>query len=271
MFGNLVRAEYRKVFSIKLWWALLIPAVVIAFLANFSETASVSALDDPSSTGPQIPSATLALSVSFAFTCIFATLLGSMAVSGEHRHHTITTTYLTAGSRGAVLGAKCAVYGVLGLGYGVLTMVFSSLGALAGAGADGFPNIGSWLVVSLVGVLLNALWTVLGVGLGALVTNQIAVVLGIALYVLPGQFILDGILAVTSPAVADYLPVGSSSDTVISVALSRYSGDVSDSTLNDLFNSASLPPWWATGLVFLAWTAVFVALGHLVGRRKDVN
>jgi ABC-2 type transport system permease protein len=282
MLGNLIKAEYRKIFSVKLWWALLIPTVAVAFLANLgvagvSRNAFSGDLGE-SGLAAQIPVALLSLGLSFSFTSIFSAILGTMAVSGEFRHKTITTTYLTSGSRGLALGAKLIVYAVMGVAYGIITLISASLGALAGDGPDAFPSAGSWLLVSLFGVLIITLWTLLGVGLGTLISNQIAVVVGLLIYGIIGETVIGGLFsAMNAPDVTNYLPVGSASGAVISLAIDRFAGEVGASSssamgeMEQAFNSTGLPSWWIGGLVFLGYTVVFVLLGWFVGKRRDVN
>ncbi|HYS37978.1 MAG TPA: ABC transporter permease, partial [Pseudonocardiaceae bacterium] len=128
--GNPVKAEFRKIFTTKMWWALLIPSVVVAFLANLGfaalQKSGQADLAQVSGETVHVPIALISLGVSFGFTAIFAAIYGAMAISGEFRHRTIGTTYLTGRSRGAVLAAKLGAYTGMGLLYGVTTLIFAT-------------------------------------------------------------------------------------------------------------------------------------------------
>ncbi|HEX3782951.1 MAG TPA: ABC transporter permease [Pseudonocardiaceae bacterium] len=276
--GTAIKAEFRKVLTTKLWWALLIPSAAVAFLANLSFAAISASADGIDGSDLHIPLGYLSLGVSFSFTSIFASIFGALALAGENRHRTITTTYLT-GARGSVLGAKLIVYGIFGLGYGVITLAFATLGVVIPASSNALPDAGSWLLISLVGIVVIALWAVLGVGLGGLISNQVAVVLTLPLYGLIGESLLRGLLsAMKIQAVGNYLPVQASSGSVISLALQRFLGELNvpagspeiDQARNAL-DATGLPDWWVSGLAFLAWTAVFCLIGWAISRRRDVT
>jgi ABC-2 type transport system permease protein len=111
-------------------------------------------------------------------------LIGTVAITSEYRHRTIGTTFLAVPRRGRVLGAKLAVYTVLGLLYGVVASVTAGL-TLIGAGALRGVAIGlstEQLVVMLAQLAAaSAVYMVLGVGIGALARHQllaIGIVLG---------------------------------------------------------------------------------------------
>jgi ABC-2 type transport system permease protein len=273
--GNAVKAEFRKIFTTKMWWALLIPSVVVAFVVSLGfaliQRSSPSAIT-------QAPSALAGLGVSLIITSIFAAIYGAMAISGEFRHRTIGTTYLTGGSRGAVLAAKLIAYTGMGLLYGVTTLIFATLGALVGDGSDALPSAGSWLLVALVGIVIIMLWTLLGVGLGGLISNQIAAVVLLLAWGLAGENILKVLLsAMKATSVGHYLPVESANDSLVVFAYDRFVSEarllpgVNLSDLQGLPQVAGLPPWWVGGLVFIAYAAVFALAGWAVSRRRDIS
>jgi ABC-type transport system involved in multi-copper enzyme maturation permease subunit len=277
--GNAVRSEFRKIFTTKLWWALLIPAVVVGFLANLGFAAVQEDAAQAGELGVRIPIALLSLGFSFGFTTIFAAIFGAMAVSGEFRHRTIGVTYLTGQSRGAVLAAKLVAYGVMGLVYGVMTLIFATIGALAGGGSNALPSAGAWLLVSLVGIVIIALLTVLGVGLGGLISNQTVVVVVLLAYTLVGEAVLRVLLqAMKIETVVDYLPITAGRDSLETFSLDRFLTELAPTTsqsdlgrLRDLAGVADLPAWWATGLAFLGYVVVFVLAGWAVSRRRDIS
>jgi ABC-2 type transport system permease protein len=280
--GNAVKAEFRKIFTTKMWWALLIPAVVVAFAVNLIlalvQKTGQADIAQVSGETVHVPIALISLGVSFGFTAIFAAIYGAMAISGEFRHRTIGTTYLTGRSRGVVLGGKLVAYTGMGLLYGVTTLIFATVGALAGDGSDALPSGGSWLLVALVGIVIIMLWTLLGVGLGGLISNQIAAVVILLAWGLAGENIVGLLLrALNVPAVSHYLPTAAANGSLVVFAFDRFvaelrlppSANLSD--LQNLFQTAGLPPWWVGGLVFIAYAAVFALAGWAVSRRRDIS
>jgi ABC-2 type transport system permease protein len=276
--GTAVKSEFRKIFTTKMWWGLLIPAVVIALLANLGFAAvQKDATQGAVEAGIRVPIALLSLGFSFSFTTIFAAIFGAMAISGEFRHRTIGVTYLTSQSRGTVLTAKLIAYGVMGLIYGVATLIFATLGALAGDGSDALPSAGAWLLVSLVGIVITALLTMLGVGLGGLISNQTVIVVVLLAYSLIGESVI-GLLfqAMKIQNVEHYLPVASARDSLLVFSIDRFFDVVrlapeDVARLKDLAGTADLPQWWATGLVFVGYAIVFILAGWAVSRRRDIS
>lgn len=276
MGGHLIKAELRKIFSTKLWWGLLIPAAIAAVLANWGGSA-LARTPELSAAGLRPPLALISLGASMQFTTLFAALYGALAIPGEFRHRTITTTYLTASSRSAVMGAKLLAYLIVSIGYGVIVILFSSLGALLGQSADGFPTLSSWLVVSAGGVLIIALWTLLGVGLGALVTSPVAVVLVLLGYRLIGETIANAALTYGKrPEIVPYLPGNAASGAVTSLAFDRFIADFPPAqqdidTARGFFGLSHYPAWWVSTLIFAGYAAVVIALGWTSAGQRDIT
>ncbi len=278
MTANLIKAEFRKVLSTKVWWALLIPSAVLALVTNLGFTALESAAQSLPASTAHIPLGYLSLSSSFSFTNIFASIFGGLSMASEYRHRSITTTYLT-GSRDGVYGAKLVVYAIFGLGYGVITLAAATLGVLIPGDSNSFPHAGDWLLISLIGTVVIALWTLLGVGIGGLISSPIAVVLALPLYGVIGEKLLGLIFsAAKAPAGLHYLPVQSSVDSVTSLSVQMFTDQLKlppDSPAYDeiknAFDAANLPPWWVAGLVFIGYTAVFCVLGWVVSRKRNIT
>jgi ABC-2 type transport system permease protein len=275
--GTAIKSEFRKILTTKMWWGLLIPSVVVAFLANLGFAAVQKDATQDLDAGIKVPIALLSLAFSFGFTTIFAAIFGAMAISGEFRHRTIGVTYLTGQSRGAVLTAKLVAYGIMGLVYGIATLIFATFGALAGDGSAALPSGGAWLLVSLVGIVITALLTMLGVGLGGLISNQTVVVVVLLAYTLIGEAILSPLFqAMKIPDVAHYLPVASGRDTLLSFSFDRFIDVVSlspsdEQHLKDFAGTVGLPQWWASGLTFVGYAVIFILAGWAVSRRRDIS
>jgi hypothetical protein len=151
---------------------------------------------------------------------------------------------------------------VLGV-IGIVASVGTSAAFLAGFSLDtAFTDPDTWAMLGRM-LLSYVLWTLIGVGVGALVRNQVGAIVGVLVFT---QFIepigraaaafVDGLSAFTR-----FLP-GAASDALVgaSVLTATVPGASSDSL-----------EWWVGGLVLLGYAVVFVVLGHLVSWRRDVS
>jgi len=267
--AQLIRAEYRKIFSTKLWWGLLIPVALTALLFNLAGGGFANIVADRPG-GVELPVAPITLGLTMSFTATFAAIFGALAVSSEHRHRTITTTLLTGSSRQAVLGAKLVAHGSIGLLYALATVLFGALGAAIGG--DSFADPGTFLVVAGHGCLAVLLWTLLGVGVGSLIGNQVAAVLALVLYSLIVDPLIGGFLnAADIPDVADYLPDGASAALTTDIAFRQLAGNELPAELGVGLSTFATVPWWVGGLLLAGYTALLVGLGGVAGLRRDIT
>jgi ABC-2 type transport system permease protein len=175
-------------------------------------------------------------------------IFGIVGATGEYRHRTIAPAVLIAPGRGRLTVARLIAYMLTGLLFGAAMVIVAFVVGLplSGGGED---LATSDLVANAGGGLIVAVLTVaLGVGVGVLVRNQVAGVVGALIWL----FILSPVLGLIDDQLPNYttLPaagvVGGSSD----------GGDIS----------------FGTGVVVLvAWATVFFAVGLLVERRRDVD
>jgi ABC-2 type transport system permease protein len=277
---RLVLAEFLKVLTTKLWWVLLIPVAAIAMVVGFAGAtiAGLPALVEEA--GFTAPAVALTMPISMQQAAIFAVILGLIGGAGEFRHKTITTTYLTCSSRGAVLAAKAITYGVLGLLYGVVTALLCALGAVFGSGIESFPSAGDTLAIAAAGSAAVIVWTVLGVGIGTLMSNQVAVLIVVLVYMLFLEELISLVLRIPQLGLADVpslLPGAGSTalqtDHGITVFADRF-GDEAFGVREGLEALIGVPgqlSWWAGGLLFAGYTALFLAAGWLAGRRRDIS
>jgi ABC-2 type transport system permease protein len=179
-----------------------------------------------------------------------ALVLGILGMAGELRHGTATSTFLVTPVRGRVVAAKLAVAAATGL-----AMALVASAAVFAVGLPWLKAKGIEVTVADAGLLARvaglavavALFAVLGVGLAAVLRNQVAAVIVGLLWWSQG---VEGILVAVlhQPGLERWLPRGAAS------ALTA----PGDATL----------PMWAGGLVFAAYGLVLaLAGGRLVGRR----
>lgn len=266
-----VRSELLKFTTTRLWWGMAIgvfvSAAAFALLFGILYT-SQSFLDSSGGGfggGPVVADATqvansvytAGLSVGYLLMLV----IGVIQVGAEYRHHTITSTFLAQPHRPRVMVAKVLALGLIATAYGVLSLLGSVVvGAvtLQARGADPFPSTGvlRTLVLSL---LVLGLWSLIGLGVGILIPNQVAALL-IAVGV---AWIVEPLLGVAISAwdfgqahFAPYLP-SAASQAVLNGARTS-AGDVRLS-------------WWAGAIALALWAAVFAGAGTLRAVRQDVS
>lgn len=300
--GRLLKAEYRKIITTKMWWALLIPSVLLAigwaWLGGdfFSQVASGlgDALDDADVRIDldEMSWASLALTRAMNFATLFPMVFGALAVASEISRRTITTSFLTAPTRASVLTAKAIVYVIWGLIYGIVVALGATIGTAIGSDAAVLPDTGDWILILLAGVLACVLWTVLGMGVGALLGSPVAALLVLLLYAgLVGPVAELIITPATNYSyVAGMMPNGSANGLTGSTAsellfqeaeelvAASGQGIIPDDAV-DAFNkftrfAAGAPgafAMWISGLIFAAWTALFFVTGMLRNNRRDIT
>ena len=267
------RSETTKQFTTSIWWVLAIVLVAyVGFTAavlGFIFTAS--AAGTLPGDAPQIPaeglSATL-YSTATAVGYVFPLLIGTLMVTTEFRHKTLTPTFLATPKRGVVLWAKILVGILVGVLFGVIGVVSSvapSAGFLAASGLHtDLASVDTWALFGRM-ILAFILWVLIGIGVGVLVRNQVGAIVGVLVFT---QFLepvgraaasfVDGLSDVTR-----FLP-GAASDALVGASIFTMG-------MATTGESSGALEWWAGGLVLLGYAVVFVVLGHLVSWRRDVS
>ncbi|MBI1757783.1 MAG: ABC transporter permease [Actinobacteria bacterium] len=250
----LVRAELRKLFSTRLWLWLLLGAL------GFTALACVfTIVGERSPQNPSPPLSTEAglhnLFATAATGSVFAIVLGAVGMTSEFRHLTATPTFLASPHRGRVVVAKLITYAMVGVGYGLACaglVLAIALPWLPARGISLSPTGHGIPAVLLAAVAAVAIYAVVGVGVGALVRNQIAAIVGTLIYL----FVLEAILA-TVPKVRDYY---------------RYfPGGAANSLTRAGTGQVTLLEPWQGGLLLLGYGLVFATLGTLLAVRRDVT
>lgn len=271
MIPALLRSEFRKVLSTKLWWGLLVPAATLSLLINLFGGVFTLALGAGPEAEDRLPLLLASLAYSLVLTATFAAVYGAVATAGEFRHRTITTTYLTAPGRGPVLATKMLVAGGVGAVYALVSAVLGIVGGLLGQESAQFPEPGALLAVVGIGAGVCALWAAFGAALGTALGNQVAVVVLLLIYVLLGEPLLSLLLTVNdSPAVAgisSYLPVNAGEVALYDVPARVLVGTGAEEALGFAAGVAGPPPWWGGLLILTGWTALTAAAATWLGRR----
>ena len=136
---------------------------------------------------------------------LFAGLVGAMAITGEIRHGTIRPTFLVTPRRGTVVQAKVVASALIGLGFGLLAEALAvAVGSavLAARGIDIQLDRSDVALLLIGGMAAAALWAAIGVGVGALVRNQVATLVGIFAWLL----FVENLLTSFVPDAAKFAP-----------------------------------------------------------------
>ncbi len=149
-----------------------------------------------------IDSASKQLTVVFGWGAVlgalFAALLGAMSMTGEIRHGTIRPTFLVTPRRGRVVAAKVWSSMLVGAAFGLVagaTAAGVGTAALVARGIDVRIDVGDYTLLVAGGAASAALWAAIGVGVGAVVRNQVPALVGICAWLLFVENVLVGDIA----------------------------------------------------------------------------
>ncbi len=257
MIAALVRAEWRKTASTRLWWALLLPVLAVSALVNLLSGVFVLAVGG----GAGAPLLAASLAWTLGGTALVAALHGAVAAAGEFRHRTITATYLTAPGRGPVLLAQALVGAAVGAGYALAAVLVGGLASLLSRGTGRFPPPAALLQLAGTGAAVAALAGAAGAAVGVLVGRQVGAVLGLLGWTLVAEPLAAALLGtVPSPApVPAHLPAAAAASAL---------GAVPAQVLGAPPTALPAP---AAVAVLAAWTATALAAAGWVATRRDIT
>jgi hypothetical protein len=218
---------------------------------------------------------------------LLALVLGALIITGEYRHKTVTPTFLAEPRRGRVVVAKLGTAFGGGLVLGVLTMlmgivlglilvavkVHSCLTALSRSGVQqglsqamcraqhGLYFVASshtmwhdWSRIAPGVILGTGLFAVYGLGLGALLKNQVvAIVVGLGF-----TLVVETIVGAIWPSIGEYLP-------------GQAATALEDAARTTFAESTRLLPWWGGAVMLVVYGVVLAVVGTLTTLRSDVT
>lgn len=184
---------------------------------------------------------------------IFTLCLGVIGMAGEYRHGTMGHLFIAAPQRWQVVMAKVVSYAIAGAVVGVIAvLIVYPLGAagLSIKDADVSWDGGLPPKVALGTVLVCSLAAVIGVGLAALVKEQVpALMIGVG-----WTLVIDTFLSSAVPEVNKYFPGGAIT------ALLRQSTDPDEVLQQGL-----------ALLLLAAYATVFAVAGAVLASRRDLS
>ena len=181
---------------------------------------------------------------------LFAGLVGALSITGEIHHGTIRPAFLVTPRRGQVVAAKVVISALVGTVFGLVAAgVAVGVGSAALAARE-IPitlDAGDYTLMPLGGIAAAALWAPLGVGLGALMRNQVATLVAIFLWL----FFIENLLVDFVPGAGKFAP---------GAAAAAITGLDPDRLLAPAFGA----------LLLAAYAAATAAAGWTATLRRDV-
>ncbi|MHB8262241.1 MAG: hypothetical protein ACYDGY_00580 [Acidimicrobiales bacterium] len=266
---HLIRGEVLKYRTLKSNWVLMASGAVITLLIIFMILYGVErnlGSGGGVSGGPAGQFGTagwypVTLGMSYTYSQLFGVVLGIICVTGEFRYNTASFTYLVEPRRSRILYAKLIASAIWGLIYGMLTVILvTAFGTLLcsvwGLGPGAFLHHA--LAYSPVDVAGFALFTLIGVGIGSLVHNQVlAIISGLGMITIGASLL--ALIGAIAPHVVPYMPQSAL------MSLERV-----PQRANVFAGGYRFLPWWGGGLVLLAYTAALAGTGALTAQRPDL-
>lgn len=249
---GLIGVELAKVRTTRLWIGLLVGVVA---LAGLGAVATLAIADSPEGVEAGLTPITDAddvrdLVATGSVAGVFALVLGAVSMTTEHRHRTLSGTFLVTPRRWPIVAAKVAGSGVVGFAFGVVGGLIPLIAvvvdfALAG---DAVPFDGS-VVVAIAAVGAGSCFSgAMGAAVGASLRSQLIAVLG----VLGWALVVESLLGAIVPASVRWFPF-----TGLTNALTQ--------TGTDLLSPA------AAALTMAAYLAAALALGIAITMARDVE
>lgn len=146
------------------------------------------------------------LGLGTTIAALFGALAGAISVTGEFRSGTIRPTLLITPHRSRVLVAKLFASTTVGFGIGLAALILTAgteAAGLAIRGVDIRLSAGDYGQAVIGGAIAAALFGAMGAALGAAVRNQVAVLVGLCVWLL----FVEPLLLGNAPDIGRYAPV----------------------------------------------------------------
>lgn len=190
-----------------------------------------------------------------AFAAAFAAMIGVMAMTSEFRHGTIRATFVFTPARTRVVAAKVAASLLVGAVFGAVgagVALGAGVAIIRARGYDVLLDAADVRKLLLGTIVMSALWAALGVGLGALVRNQVLAIVGLFAWV----FVVEVLVFQYWPGVGRYAP---------GAAGTAMTGDTVGNS------SVHLLSVWGGGLLLAAYAVAVALAGAFAIARRDVT
>lgn len=259
--ASLIGSEFRKVATTKVLLILSLAAgawvvlnVLLAVLLAGAQSAQMGQPDAPS---PLLDPAYVTNVIgSTGSASVFALIIGILAMSGEYRNLTITSTFLVSPRRWRVLVAKAAAYAAIGAALAVvLWLVVIALVSLLFTQVEAAPIDWRTAFEILGGSVLGLmLYAVLGVAIGALITSQVIAIIVALVWVL----LVEALLTVFVDWLGKWLPGGALNAVLQTTNTSGFGG-------TDVLSPG------AGALLLIAYSLVLGGIAAATTIRRDIT
>jgi ABC-type transport system involved in multi-copper enzyme maturation permease subunit len=260
---RVVRAEWLKLRTTAVPWVLTGIAVLALGLTILGLFLQKPDFNQSSNAGYIVPHTTQQLNnlagAGLSFGYLFALLLGVLCITTEFRHKTVTTAFLVTPNRPVFVVGKLILAALAGAALAVVLLVATLTGgglALVARGGSFSSLLHQVPSVAPGMILVMALFGILGVGVGSLLTNQVAAIVTVLGWFIIGQTILVGLVN----GAARWVPTGAAS-----AAANVSQGHRDGAASFQLFN------WWQGTLLMLAYGLVFAVIGSAVLTQRDIS
>ncbi len=195
-----MRSEFRKLWTTRSAWGLLAGLLALTGLATWGILAGIE-------TGSVVALTSLPVFMELmVIVPVFVVVLGIRSYTDEGRHGSIVPTLLATPDRRRVIFAKLAVIGGAAAGFALAATVLA-----AGISAAWFAAAGSitltvdaaaLAILAAKAVAIGLAWAAVGLGVGLVVSHQVAAIVGAMMWLLVGE----GLVGIVAPNIARYLP-----------------------------------------------------------------
>ena len=260
---HLLQSELRKLIYLRANWLLLLWSGLFAGLGTVAPIMVLNSETQGAGMGFSGTETSEGINAVFANAAggyLFAIIMGILIMTNEYRHGTAVGTFLVTPKRSTVLTAKLIAASFAGLIVQVFSFIFAvTSGFIALKFFEPHAPVPMELLwkVFRASVISGLVLGIVGVGLGALVKNQIAAVTGAVIWTL----IVEGLVVAFVESIGKYLPAGAITGLV----------DV-DFGEND-FNF-SIENYLTAGpatLVLLGYAALFSLISMRTTLRRDLD
>ena len=238
-----IRSEFLKIRTTRTAGGLLVGLLLLAGLALWAMIANAT----PAELATGLASTQVLVAVLVAIPAIVL-VLGIRSFTDEVRHGSIVPTFLATPDRRRVLAAKVIVIAATSAAFALVAMAFGVAVVIAYLSTQGIPSAVAWgAIASTTGkvLVITALWSTIGVAVGAVIRHQVAAIVGALGWLLIGESLVSSIV----PGPARWLPGQAG---VIALGI-------------DPQTSAILG-----AVVFAGWAAVAVTAAAISLMRRDV-
>ncbi|MEV0805945.1 ABC transporter permease [Micromonospora sp. NPDC050200] len=262
----LIKAEFRRLLATRMWAGLLIAGALLGGGLVGAMTLVGPENFDPPMPGLDTEAGIRSILGILGYTALVPAAIGTVAVTSEYRHRTAAVTFLFAPRRWQVLAAKLITYGVAGLAYGIVlagSAAIAFFGVAAARGISlGLPAGTVLALLARIGVAMVA-YLLIGVGMGALIRNQV-----VALSIVVGYLYMGETLLMLIPGVNLLYPVLPGGATA-SLTDFTYLADAMSQQLATA--PVQLLPPAAGALLLLAYALTASVLAVIVPMRRDLT